>query len=201
MGVPTYGSRKGLEAPSEPHSEVLGTITPDITDPAPIHEQATWTSPSGQTIDLVEEPPPWEVGHATEYTPSDARRFVDVPADWVLRWANPRLIDLNGWEYWKAVSASDSRVTVKVKAMVTVDNLIRRGGQTGDILVWMPRHWVESRRRQFQDATDRLTRSAVDKQQGLKEDFARGKYGQFVKLDTARHPTHTMGEGRTMARD
>ena len=196
MGVPTYGSRKGLEAP-EPQAEVLGTVTPTLTDPAPLRPQATWTSPSGQTVDLIDEPPPWEVGQG-EYTNSDARRFVDVPDEWVLRWANPRLIDAHGWDYWQAVTASDPRVTVKVKTMVMVDNLIRRGGQTGDILVWMPRHWVEARRRQYQEATDRLTRSAVDRQQTLKEDFARGKYGQFVKLENARHPTHTMGEGRSM---
>ena len=197
MAVPVYGTRKGDEA-TGPQSEVLGTIKPNIADSTPLREASAWASATGETVQYVEGPPPWELPGNDQYTLSDARRYVDVPEDWVLRWINPKLLDANGWNYWRAVTASDTRVTIKVRTMVTVDNLIRRGGPTGDILAWMPREWVESRRRQFQTQTDQLTQSAVDRQGELKEDFARGKYGRYVKLVEARHPTHTMGEGRTM---
>ncbi len=94
--------------------------------------------------------------------------------------------------------ASDPKVKVHVSSMVSPEGNVRRGGATGDILAWMYTSWVESRRRLLAEETDRLTRSSVEQQQQLKEDFRRGKYGPYMRIESATHPTHTMGEGRTM---
>jgi hypothetical protein len=82
--------------------------------------------------------------------------------------------------------------------MVSPEGNIRRGGNTGDILAWMYTSWVESRRRQMQREVDALTDSSVNRQNELREDFARGKYGPNIRLEGAKHPTHTMAEGRSM---
>jgi hypothetical protein len=180
-----------------PGAQVLGTIKDSITDPQPQGTAAAWTRDDGTPIELVEPPPPWELedkGHAD----SDARRFVDVPKEWSLRWINPRLLDSLGWRYWQPVMASDPRVKVKVPSMVDVANNIRRGGHTGDVLGWMYTAWVESRWRQRREQTAQLTQSAVERQESLREEFKRGAFGPYVAMADARHPTHTMAEGRSM---
>ena len=179
-----------------PQAEVLGVVNPSITDPTPKSGGAMWKSESGEDMEMLTPPPPWEVGQGED--DSDARRFVDVPNDWTLRWINPRLLDSQGWRYWQSVTASDPRVTVKVKQMQGADNLIRRGGLTGDILAWMYTTWVESRRKIRVQKAAELAGSAVAKQQQLTEEFKRGTFGPYLQFDSAKHPTHTIGDGRTM---
>lgn len=175
--------------------EVLGVIPSD--DPVLNAKPPTtsWVGPSG-AVDLTEPPPPWEQG-LDAFSVSDARRFVGVPENWELRWINPRLLESEGWRDWQPVMASDPRVTPKVPTMVAPDGNIKRGG---DILAWMYKSWVEARERQWQRDTDRLTASAKDRQDQLKDDFQRGKYGPYLNMDDrdVRHPTHTIADGRSM---
>lgn len=179
-----------------PQPEVLGTIdTKTLTSPKPATTE--WTSLDGTQFSLTEPPPPWEVNNPS-YAKSDARQFVDVPENWKLRWINPRLLDSEGWRDWQALSASDPRVKVKVSTMVTPENYIRRGGSGGDILCWMWQGWYESKKKLNQEAIYELTASAVNRQQNLKEEFARGTFGPNVKLEEAKHPTHTMAEGKSL---
>lgn len=182
-----------------PGTQVLGTIDPStLTDPKP--KAAEWTSEDGTQFSLTEPPPPWEVGNS-HYTMSDARQFVEVPENWKLRWINPRLLDSEGWRDWQALSASDPRVKVKVRTMVTPENYIRRGGPQGDILCWMWQGWYVSKQQQLTVKTRELTQSAVERQEQLKYEFARGTYGPNVKLEEAKHPTHTMAEGQSLKKD
>lgn len=199
-GVPTLGDpsrREQME--SMPGSEVLGTIPSDsrLTDTTPTEHSSTWTREDGTEMTLTEPPPPWEVADE-RYTASDARRFVECPPNWRLHWVNPRLLDSYGWRDWQPVLASDNRVTVRVTTMVTPENYIRRGGPGGDILCWMWQGWYESIRKKNLEKTRDLAQSAVDKQQALKEEFARGTYGPYMRVDSATHPRFTQGEGRTM---
>ena len=187
---------KRAETDPDPQVETVGTVRSDILQPGPIAPQAVWQGPSG-VVDLSEAPPPWEVGDAA-YRASDAKQFVSVPDDWTLRWINTKVLDASGWRHWQPVMASDPRVTIKVQTLVAPDNTVRRGGGSGDVLAWMPQHWVEARRKHQQALTARRTQSAVDRQGQLREDFRRGKYGRGVTLEDAKHPTHTMADGRTM---
>lgn len=194
-GIPRINSRRAEPDPM-PATEVLGTVKPEITQPGPLTPHTLWTGPGGSTIDLTEAPPPWEI--AADLPGSDARRFVDVPNDWTLRWINRRMLDTVGWRHWQPVMASDPRVTVKVSTMVSPENNLCRGGSNGDLLAWMPTHWVESRRRHLQERTARMTQGAMDRQESLRDEFKRGKYGSGVSIEEARHPTHTIADGRTM---
>ena len=169
------------EAEAAPTPTVLGTMSADAVK---------------GLMDEDAGPPPWQTSGA--HPESDARNFVDVPPDWVLRWLNPRLIDLLGWRDWKPVMASDPRVVVHVKTCVDPSNNIRRGGHSGDVLSYMPRHWYEAKRAAQTKTTQQATQSAVDRQAQLREDFSRGRYGPSVRLDSATHPTHTIADGRTM---
>lgn len=181
-----------------PKPEVLGVVKEEITNPAPAQETVGWQSASGVNIDLTEPPAPWEL-EDVGFTPSDARRYVDVPSNWILRWINPRLLEQTGWGYWKPVLASDKNVKVKVDSMVAPDGNVRRGGFiTGDILSWIYRSWYDKLRQQLAKRTQAQTDAAVRKQEELREEFRRGAYGPYVRLEEARHPTHTMAEGRTM---
>lgn len=207
MAVPSFGRADRLNALAEkfggPRPEVLGTVpTEELTQPDPLTESAAWSGAAGD-IELEEGPPPWEI-EDKRFSASDARRFVDVPATWTLRWINPRLLDSTGWQEWRPVTKGDPRVRVKVDQMVGVDGNIRRGGvpgqsvNTSDILAYMPTHWVESRRRLLKKATDDQTQRAVDKQESLKDEFRRGSYGPYLHLDSVKHPTHTQVEGRSI---
>ena len=62
----------------------------------------------------------------------------------------------------------------------------------------MPTTWVESRKRQKAEAVAKLTASAVNRQSQLRDEFRRGTYGPYLKLEEATHPTHTIADGRTM---
>lgn len=189
--------RKRLEAEAG-KPEVIGEIK---AIPASETPGVQWQAEGGSAMTMAEPPPPWEM-EDEQYTASDAHRYVDTPESWVLRWINPRLLESQGWRYWTAISAHDSRVKVKVESMIAPDGTVRRGGTAqGDILAWMYRSWVESRRKLHAEETARLTQSAIDRQNRLREEFARGAYGPYVGLESAHHPTHTMAEGRSLKQD
>src|SRR5439155_22499943 len=114
--------------------------------------------------------------------------LVDVPADWTLRWLNPRVLDRVGWRYWMKVEPQDSRVNVKVKSMIQVDNTIRRGGDVnGDILGWMHTSWVIAARKKLAQKTREVSGSAEDKREALNEQFKRGTFGPYISGEA----THT----------
>lgn len=146
-------------------------------------------------------PPPWEVDRGWEKHNTDARRFVDVPSNWELRWLSPRRVDQAGFRDWQAVPAKDERIHLKVPAMGAPDNTVRRGGHMGDFLAYMPKHWVESRKRIQAERNARRTQAAVDRQEQFKEEVRRGGFGPHVRVSDSRHPTHTIADGRTMDRE
>lgn len=177
--------------------EILGTVDTKITDPQPQETVTQWEGADGQ-VGMVEPPPPWELDEQGDRQASDARRFVKAPDNWTLRWINPKLLDQFGWRDWKPVMASDKNIKVHVDSMISPEGNIRRGGATGDILAWMYTSWVESRRRLIQRATDEQSAASVRKQDELRDEFNRGKFGPYIRLEEARHPTHTMAEGASM---
>lgn len=197
-GVPRLGAGvrpSSIEEHTEaPTADAVGTIRSTRIE---THTPTSY----GSGADLTELPPPWEVDPRWSKDNTDARQFVRVPETWELRWINPRLIDQVGWRDWQPVMASDPQVTVLVRQLVDVNNNIRRGGQTGDVLGWMPRHWVESRKRQKAERVARMTASAPRRIEELRERMRRGGFGPHVALESATHPTHTVGEGRTMKDD
>jgi hypothetical protein len=193
-GTPKIGNR----ASAFSGAQVLGSITdPKLLDPQPQSAQTQYETPSG-SIAVTEPPPPWELEDSSSPTQSDARRYVTPPDNITLRWINPRVLDSEGWRDWQPVMVSDKRFKVNVQTMVTPEGNIRRGGPNGDLLAWMPTSWVESRRRLMAAATARQTNNAKAEQEKLFEDFKRGKYGPYMHLDSGKHPTHTMAEGRSM---
>jgi len=166
--------------------QVLGVINnPRLTDTAPQGEATVWEGGA-----LSEPPPPWELPDSTGLLESDAKRFVDCPENIVVRWINPRMLDSMGWRDWQPVSASDPRFTVRVKTMISPENQIRRGGMGGDILAWMYRSWVESRRRLNATATAKQAQTAADSQAALEEKFRR-EYGSKAGVTLTKFPTHT----------
>ena len=200
-GVPRLGSSIVEELKNAPQPKELGVIPTKLLEPEPKQEGALWTEPdAGVTIDFTEPPPPWEVDPSHTRHDTDARRFVKVPDNWELRWINPRLIDQLGWRDWQPVMSSDPRVTVLVKQMISPENNIRRGGQGGDILAWMFKSWVESRKAIKAERSVRQRASSVTRLQQLEEAAAQGKFGRYVRV-SGHHPTHTMGEGKSMRDD
>ena len=193
IGNSDYYRQQGVPA----GSEVLGTIanTSPVFEAAP--RTTSWTREDGTVMEITEPAPPWETLDE-KFTPSDARRFVEVPPQWRLHWVNPRLLESEGWRDWQAVLASDPRVSVRVKSMISPENYIRRGGATGDILCWMWQGHHDVVRRKMIDKVALQTQSAKDKQSQLKEDFARGEFGPYMRVDSATHPSHTQGEGQSM---
>jgi len=148
-----------------------------------------WTDTETKTrVEMESGPPPWELEGVAN--PSDARNFVDCPANWVLYWINPKLLEADGWRGYMPVSPSDSRVKLKVPSMRSPDNLIRRGHQ-GDILGYMPKEWYESRKRLTQKRTQEQTQASLDRMQQLRDEFKGGRYPN-ISLEDARHPSHTM---------
>jgi len=190
------------ELKNAPVAEELGTIPTKVFDSSLLDEKiTTWKEPdTGVTIDMTEPPPPWEVLPNYGKHDTDARRFVTVPDNWELRWINPRLIDQLGWRDWQPVMASDSRVKVIVRQMISPENNVRRGGQGGDILAWMFKSWVESRSRIKAQRVERQKMSSVERMQVLKEAASQGKFGRHVRIE-GHHPTHTQGEGSSMKED
>lgn len=191
-GIPSLGSRVG-----QPQPEVLGTIPADapLLDVTPHGPEAQWQATDGTTVSLDEGPPPWELAGG-DFDSSDARRYVDVPREWTLRWINPRLLESQGWRYWKPVLKSDPRVKVHVAQMVAPDGNVRRGGDTGDILAYMPTQWVEARRKLLLEATERQSGTAVSRQDEVRESFRRT--GGLITMEEAKHPTHTLIDGRSI---
>lgn len=190
-GIPRFG-----QAPAE-RVEVLGHIGADskLLDTAPQGAETQWESPGQAPVTFAEEPPPWELAGGGDQM-SDASRYVEAPKDVMLRWINPRLLETDGWRDWRAVMASDKRFKINVATMVAPDGNIRRGGAAGDILAFMPTHWVMSRRKILEEKTKSQAQSAVDKQQQLAEEFRR--ISPFLHVESAKHPTHTNADGKTM---
>lgn len=193
-GVPSLGqnvsnnpnlSSRAEELLSTPGAKDLGTL--DLNRVA-------------STVFGEEGPPPWEVNPKLAHlSRSDARRYVEFPEkEWEVRWLNPRLVDQVGLRDWKAIPADHERVRLIVPSLRAPDNTIRRGGHTGDFLAYMPKSWVESRRRLKAQENERRTASAIDRQQATKEAINRGEYGPYVHVDSATHPTHTNADPRTM---
>lgn len=193
MPTPLMGRADRMNA-MRPGTEVLGQIPAEssILKDGPAKSGAQWTGPSGN-IDMEEGPPPWEL-EDVEFADSDARRFVTVPDNWKLYWINQRLLESAGPRHWSPVTQGDPRVTVKVAQMISADGSIRRGGEKGDILSWMYISWYDSLRRRQSQVTQQLTQAAMDNVSQIQEDFKRQKYGPYVSLDSALHPTHTMAE-------
>lgn len=200
-GTPKIGSKNpALSSAAEellhtPQPVELGVIPTSTT--ASSATTTSWASEDGTQIDLTEPPPPWETDPRYAKHDTDARRFVTVPANWVLRWINPKLLDQIGWRDWQPVMASDPRVKVLVHTMVTPENNVRRGYQ-GDILAWMYRGWYESKSRQKAQKARRAMQTGLERQQDVTERIRRGEYGRYVNVDSVTHPTHTIGEGRDM---
>jgi hypothetical protein len=190
-GVPRFGHR----TEPAPQSEVLGVIPSDhkVLDPAPQGAESIWQTATGGGVSFNEEPPPWELAGGDDEL-SDARRYVDAPNDVTLRWINPKLLDSQGWRYWRPVMKSDARFTVKVDQMVSPDGNIRRGGATGDILAFMPTHWVESRRKILEQKTRDQSQSAVDRQAEL--DGKLREMSPFLHVDAVKHPRYTNADLR-----
>jgi hypothetical protein len=194
-GIPNIGNPDRHEHVGP---EILGTIpnSSAVTDTERTERTSTWTREDGTVVTLTEPTPPWEQD-GDKFSVSDAQRFVETPPNWHLYWVNPRLLDSEGWRDWQPVMASDQRVNVRVKTMVTPEGYIRRGGPGGDILCWMWQGWYESIKLRTKKQTDAQTQSAVDKMASLKDEFASGKYGN-IRIEGAKHPTHTQAEGRTL---
>ena len=165
-----------------PESVELGTL-----DPAKL-------------VKLIEdEIPPWETDPNSRRDHTNARQFVDVPDEWELRWLSPQVVDEIGMRHWQPVPAmGDPRVTVKVRTMIAPDNTVRRGSHRGSFLAFMPKSWIASRDRLRREKVAKLTQSAPDRQQKVAEEIRRGNFGRYVSVDSASHPTHTIGDGRSM---
>ena len=168
------------ELTEAPQAELLGTLDADALRR------------------LDEQLPPWETDPKYTSDNTNARRFIDCPDYWELRWLNPRQVDQSGMRDWQAVSANDPRVSLKVPAMHAPDGTIRRGGHGGSFLAYMPKTWVESRQRVKSELVRRRTQSAPDRQQQTVDEIRRGNFGPYVHVDSARHPTRTIGDGATM---
>jgi len=200
-GIPRFGNEHLYTTNQEglPSGEILGSISSDSKTlrPEPTGTTSMWTREDGTVIELTEPAPPWEQADE-KFTASDARRFVEAPPQWRLHWVNPRLLESEGWRDWQALQASDPRVTVRVRSMISPEGYVRRGGATGDILCWMWQGHHEVVKRKMREKVALQTQSAKDKQASLKEEFARGTYGPYLRVEGASHPTHTQGEGGTM---
>lgn len=164
------------------------------------------TAPTGTVLGSIplntmpefDDRPPWEVDQQFGKHNSDARKYVDVPDEWELRWLNPRLIDQMGTRYWQVVSVADPRVKLKVAMLRSPENYIRRGGPGSDILCFMPKTWVASRARWKAEQNAKHTQTAVDRAQATAEAINRGEFGSKVGGASVHHPTHTIADGRSM---
>jgi hypothetical protein len=180
-----------------PEPELLGTIPVKNLDPTP--RPTTWEHEDGTTVTFEEPPPPWEIDPKHVRQSNDARRFVKAPENVEFRWINPKLLDQVGWRDWQPVPArGDTKFKLLNKQLARPDNTVRRGGPDGDILAWMWRSWVISRRKLKRAEVDRRTSSAVERHAEVRERIRRGDFGPYIKDGGGSHPTHTVGDGRTM---
>ena len=185
-GVPSLGQSVVDDLTHAPQPEVLGELR---SRPAVL---PVWKNPETlEQVTMEEGPPPWEKQGSDGS--SDAHQFVTCPQEWVLYWINPKLLEALGWRGWSPVRVNDERVGLLVPSMQTPDGMVRRGGPNGDILAYMPRHWYESRKKEYADRNAAQTQTSVDRMERLKEEFARGTFGPNIRLDSAKHPTHTIG--------
>lgn len=201
MAWPKGVPRKGPQRPTDavlpdgselPQPEVLGTIKPEVLR-EDVAATATWVSPAGEVITL-ETAPPW-VKAAGSRNPSDARTFVDVPEDWVLRWMDKKRVQDRGWQYWMPVTTSTPGVTLKIASMRAPDNTIRRGYE-GDILAFMPRSWYEQRIKEKEAEVQKRTSGIRRQQEQFIDNANRGQYGPHIRggwsaSDTLKTPTQT----------
>ncbi len=148
-------------------------------------------------------PPPWEVDPAYNRHDSDARKFLEAPANITLRWLNPKIVSQSSMRDWKAVPAKgDPRFVLKLKSMRAPDNTVRRGDHNGDFLAWMYTAWVESRAKLKRDRVDRRSGQAGDRALSTQEAYRRGKFSRYVTSpEPGREPTDTLADGRSLGRD
>ena len=180
-GVPRMGrypSSAAKDLTESPAPKLLGTLDPERVQSKSFEDDG---------------PPPWESDPKWTKDNTNARRYVDVPDEWELRWLNPRQIDHAGFRDWKAVPAGHERITVKNRSMIAADNTIRKGGHDGMLLAYMPKSWVASRLRLKNEYVAKMTQSAVDRQQHLQEQVNRGGFGPNMRVESIKHPTHTSG--------
>ena len=188
-GTPRIGQARTSSA-----EELTGVLAPKLIGQI---DTAKLTKPSFDE----DGPPPWEVDPRWAKHNTDARRFVDVPDHWELRWLNPKRIDAAGFRDWQTLSVADSRVTLKVPAMKTVEGHVRRGGQTGDLLCFMPRTWVESRRRITSARAAQTRQSGRDRNERFREEMNQGHFGPHQRVTELKTPVGTRTDGRTLDRD
>ena len=179
-GVPKIGRMSHLSSGAEelmhaPEAQVLGSL--DLNA-------------------LNDEPPPWETKQTHNQT--DARRFVDYPDEWEVRWINPRLASQFGMRYWRAIPADHDRVKVLIPQMHAADNTVRRFDHNGDFLAYMPKAWIASRDRMKRDRVDRARGLDRKKAEDTRESINRGDFGPYVKVDHIKRPSNTQGEGSSM---
>lgn len=175
--LPTSGATLPSGAPL-PQPEVLGTVKESVLR-EDVAASATWVSPNGEVV-TIETAPPWAKLAVGSRNPSDARTFVDVPDDWVLRWMDKKRLEARGWQYWMPVTTTTPGVKLKVAAMRASDNTIRRGYE-GDILAFMPRSWFEQRIKDKEAEVARKTAGVAQESQQFVENANRGKYGPHVR--------------------
>ena len=194
----TFNPMNFQDAPASPK---LDSATEDLLH-IPQAEEVGRVSREAVTRILQDvPPPPWETDPSSVHHDSDARKFVEAPANVTLRWLNPKLVSQTGMRNWQAVPArGSSDFKLKLKSLAAPDNTIRRGDHQGDFLAWMYTRWVESRTRMKADTTAKKTRAAAEKHQQAQEAYAAGKFGPYITSDGGRHPTHTIADGRTMER-
>ena len=149
-------------------------------------------------LNVNDAPPPWETEAKWARDSTNARRFLDFPDEWEVRWLNPRLVQQFGLRYWQAVPADHEKVALKVPAMHAPDNTVRRFDHNGDFLAFMPKSWVESRERLRKERTTRALGLDRKKAEDTKEAINRGEYGPHIKVDHIRRPTNTQAEGSSM---
>ena len=200
MGAPRFGQNvfkppasTGLDSATEellqaPQAESVGTISKEKL---------------AQVIADTVPPPPWEVDPSYDRHDSDARKFIEAPANVTLRWLNPKIISQSSMRDWQAVPAKgDPRFKLKLKSMTAPDNTIRRGDHNGDFLAWMYTAWVESRNRLKQARSARQSGKAGDRARATQDAYRRGKFGRYVSSpETAQEPTGTLVDGRTLGQD
>ncbi len=187
-----------------PQPQLLGSI--DLNDiQSPPSRPQTWTEKDGTQFTIDEPPPPWEVDPRHGKDSTDARRFLEkFPSNVEFRWINPRLLDSMGWRYWKPVLTSDPNFKLKPEyraTMTDVENNIRKG-PGGPILGFMPKSWVESRKRESHKRARDARGKAQDRQMQLSELVSRGDFGRYVKVDgKPQYPSNTQLDGRLARAD
>lgn len=194
MGSPPRIGRNVFENPQNPKlssaaEELL--FNPETKVIGEIDAQKIANATNIEEFDPTKEPPPWEVGGRWKLAHSDVRRFIsDYPDEWELRWLNPKLIDQSGMRYWRAVPADHPRVKLLIGSMRAADNTIRKGDHNGVFLAYMPKNWVESRKKLKEQNTYRKTQSAMERAEATRDSINRGDYGNHIRVESLKHPNY-----------